>query len=338
MTPIYNKKSAVKTDWNDWRWQIKNSINDGEFIITPYTASLIDKSNKSAPLNIIFGQNKTKKVIKKCESIDPLDELKYTKTKHIIHKYKDRVLFLASSICASYCGYCTRSRLAGTPVSFDYEESFAYLRASPKIKQVVISGGDPLMLSNDNLKSLLEGLRKIKSIEVIRIATKLATTLPQRFDKELIKILTNARPVIVSVHVSHPDEITKDFKKVCKKLNKAGVMLNSQSVMIKDVNDNVKTLKNLCQKLIKNFVVPYAIYSCDKIVNGKKYRVPIKKGAELMGKLKARVSGTIVPSYFADIPYAESKVLITTHNVKKASKKFASLTDETGKNHKYINK
>jgi lysine 2,3-aminomutase len=326
---------ATIDSWNDWKWQLRNSItniddlkkimklSDKEMLavnnlkgrlplrITPYFASLIYDSNFSNPLrrNVI-------PVIEELlqhanEQSDPLHEKSFSPVKGIVHRYPDRVLFTVTQVCSSYCRYCTRSHSVGKLDKLgrqDFEKAFNYIRSHKEVRDVLISGGDPLTLSDEILDYILSNIRSIEHVEMIRIGTRVPVVLPQRITDNLINILRKYHPLFISLHFSHPLEITDECAKACIKLADGGFPLGSQTVLLKGINDNVPTMKELMHKLLKIRVRPYYLYQCDLIPGSGHFRTTVKKGLEIIKGLRGFTSGYAIPQFVIDAPGGGGKI------------------------------
>lgn len=306
-----------------WKWQLQNSITDKisleqhleltqeekdyfnsensnhiKFKITPYYLSIIKKNKvlRKTVIPQIHGLT-----INKYESTDFLKEDEYTVLPNLIHKYPDRVLFLISNQCAVNCQYCTRSRLIDKDIDINIEKSIQYIREHKEVRDIILSGGDSLLISNEKLDYILSELYKIKTVEVIRLGTKIITTNPYRIDKELVKILKKYRNKLwINIHFTHPAEITKEVKKVCLKLNNIGINLGSQTVLLKGVNSDIKTMMKLMQKLLTIKVTPRYIYHCDRTVGTEYFRTTIKESMEVMRGIQGFTSGMACPKLIID--------------------------------------
>jgi len=239
------------------------------------------------------------------EKIDPLNEDKYSPTKTIIHKYPDRALFLVTNFCSVNCRYCTRSRIFETDGSLsiskkDLDNGFQYLKEHTEIRDVIISGGDPLTMSDNNLEFILQNIRSIEHIEIIRIGTKIPVVLPQRITDNLVNMLKKYHPLYMSIHFTHPYEITSECEIACNKLANVGIPLRSQTVLLKGINDNIDIMKELMHKLLKIRVSPYYIYQCDKIIGSEHFRTTIDKGIEIIRGLRGWTSGYAIPQFIVD--------------------------------------
>jgi lysine 2,3-aminomutase len=327
--------NVTLSEWYNWKWQLQNSIksyndlnivsensllkeeidallcdNKFPFSITPYYASLINFFDRDFPLRKMVIPTIYEQKFSEDESLDPLSEEHDRPVKCIVHRYPDRVLFLATDFCSSYCRYCTRSRLVGRDdecLSNYWEEGIKYIQSNKVIRDVLISGGDPLTLNDSKLYSLLYKLRAIDHVEIIRIGTKVPIVLPQRITKNFARMFKEFHPLWMNMHFTHPYEITNDVINACTILADAGIPLGSQTVLLKGINDNEIVLKNLFLKLIKMRVRPYYLYSCDKILGSSHFRVPIKIGIDIINKLRGNITGFAVPNFVIDLPNGGGK-------------------------------
>lgn len=323
-----NFNRASFEDWNDWKWQIRNSITKTEvlnkvlgkkendtiinvpenhlpFRITPYFAYLLDTLPNDHPLYRTIIPTINELDISEDEMLDPLDEGKSSPVSNIVHRYPDRVLFLVTGFCSAYCRYCTRTHMTSTRTSIsvsskEWEEGFEYIKNNKNIRDVIVSGGDPLTLRDDQIEYILKRLREIEHVEMIRIGTKVPAVLPMRITPELMNILKKYHPLYMSIHFTHPDELTPETQKACNMLADAGIPLGSQSVLLKGVNDNVETFRTLYKGLLKVRVKPYYIYSCDKIPGSKHFQTTIDKGLEIIDGLRGHMSGYACPQFVVD--------------------------------------
>ena len=324
--------------WNDWKWQLKNRITSlaqlealmeltpqeraGIILsgtklalaITPHFFNLIDRNDPACPIRrqVIPRLEETR--ISPNEMADPCGEDGDMVAPGLVHRYPDRVLLLVTDRCASYCRYCTRSRVVSgageQELHIDFEAAFRYLEAHPEVRDVLISGGDPLLLSDAKLESILSRLRAIEHIEFIRIGSRVPVFLPQRVTPELCAMLQKYHPLWMSVHVNHPRELTVEVKAALERLANHGVPLGNQSVLLNGVNDNVETMKALVQKLLMCRVRPYYLYQLDLILGSSHLQVPVSKGIELIEALRGHTSGYAVPQYVIDAPGGGGKVPI----------------------------
>ena len=363
------RKNFPKTsvsDWNSWTWQIKNSIHTAErlkeifgesydnvisslpenhlpFRITPYFASLLSRFAPDHPLFRTMIPAKEELTIGNGEKNDPLDEANDTPVPHIVHRYPDRVLFTVTGSCAAYCRYCTRSHMVAkrnkSHVSTkSWDLAIEYIAGNEQIRDVLISGGDPLTLSDSRLEYLLSRLRAIPHVEIIRIGTKIPVVLPMRITKNLIKIIKKYHPVMMSLHFSHPDELSIETKEACNRLADGGIPLGSQCVLLKGVNDKVETFKKLNHELLKVRVRPYYIYQCDPIPGSAHFRTEVKKGIEIIKGLRGFTSGYAVPHFVIDLPGGGGKIPILPESIKSIDKEGITLINYLGKEYVYPEK
>jgi lysine 2,3-aminomutase len=328
---------ASVRDWNDWRWQNRNRIRtlqdlsrlvqlspgETEAIarhngplpvgITPYYASLLDAHDAEQPLRktVVPGMGEYTKSAG--EDDDPLGEGHHSPVPGLVHRYPDRVLFLVTGICTTYCRYCTRSRLVGASgeqaIKKSYhEKALEYIAATPRIRDVLLSGGDPLSMNDERLEFLLSRLRQIPHVKFVRIGTKVPAVLPQRITPSLLRVFKKHAPVWMSVHFTHPDEITPEVAEACGKLADAGVPLGSQTVLLKGVNDDVDTMKRLMHTLLTIRVRPYYLYQCDLISGSAHFRTSVAKGLEIIRGLRGHTTGYAVPHYVIDAPGGGGKI------------------------------
>jgi lysine 2,3-aminomutase len=349
-TPHYNihtfrqRYFPTVTDekWNDWRWQLRHRItslsqlkkmfslsphelNDSMFqdaampvAITPYYASLIAPNDPNQAIRRAMIPVSAELVASAGEAADPLGEDGHSPVKGIIHRYPDRVLFLVTDYCSSYCRYCTRSRMVGKRKRGgmkQWQQAIEYIAADSAIRDVLISGGDPLTLTDDQLDWLLSRLRRIPHVEVIRIGTKAPFVLPQRITPELVAILKKYHPLWMSIHSMHPDELTAESRQACIMLADAGIPLGSQTVLLAGINDSVETMRALMHGLMKIRVKPYYLYQCDPILGSSHFRTPVSKGLEVYQGLRGHTTGYAVPTYVIDAPGGGGKIPLLPETV-----------------------
>jgi lysine 2,3-aminomutase len=345
--PLKSFKSAGRgfwhdvseTDWNDWRWQLKHRITTVEQLqkflptltpeesagaqlanhklalgITPYFFNLIDPADENCPIRRQVVPRLEETHTAPWEMADPCGEDSHSPVPGLVHRYPDRVLFLVTDRCASYCRYCTRSRLVSNASGYDFHPEFdrqiAYIAAHPEIRDVLLSGGDPLLLNDEKLENLLSRLRAIPHVEFLRIGTRIPVFLPQRITPELCAMLKQFHPLFISVHVNHPRELTTEVRDALGRLADAGIPLGNQSVLLKHVNDDADVMKALVQKLLMCRVKPYYLYQCDLIAGSAHLRASVAKGLEIMEKLRGHTTGYAVPTYVIDAPGGGGKVPI----------------------------
>lgn len=330
---------AIISNWKDWKWQLKNSIKDiptferltgikfekkkralleqtvAKFplSITPYYLSLIDTTDyKNDPFFLQSFPSPSELIVEKYDMIDPLSEDRDSPVPGIIHRYPDRVLFHISNICSMYCRHCTRKRKVGDidsiPGKDDIAKGIEYIRNTPVVRDVLLSGGDPLMLSDNYLDWILTELQKIPHVEVIRIGTRMPVVLPYRITNELVAMLKKHHPLWINTHFNHPRAITDSSIEALRKLADAGIPLGNQTVLLAGVNDCPRIMKRLVHRLIRNRVRPYYLYQCDLSEGLSHFRTPVGKGIEIMESLIGHTSGFAVPTYVIDAPGGGGKI------------------------------
>jgi lysine 2,3-aminomutase len=298
----------------NWHNQLSNRITKTDvknlrvpFAITKYYFDVISKS-EALKKTMMPSEQECIEASEECE--DPLSEERDTKTKCIVHRYPDRVLFLATDMCAAYCRYCTRSRLieAESFSKNDWDKGLDYIREHKEIRDVIISGGDPFTMCDSKIEYLLSNLRAIDGIEIIRMGTKVPVVMPDRITQELVDMLKKYHPLYLSLHFTHPDELTEEVKKACNMLADGGIPLGSQTVLLKDVNDNAEVMKKLMQGLLKIRVKPYYIYFADLVSGTSHFRTSIKTGLDIIQKLRGWTSGYAIPQLIIDLPRGGGKI------------------------------
>lgn len=326
-----------EADWNDWRWQLKHRITRLEQLhrlmptltpeeyagaqfansklalaITPYFFNLIDPADEHCPIRRQVIPRIEETWTAPWEMSDPCGEDSHSPVPGLVHRYPDRVLFLVTDRCASYCRYCTRSRLVSNATGYDFHPEFDrqidYIRRNPAIRDVLLSGGDPLLLSDEKLEFLLRELRAIPHLEFLRIGSRIPIFLPQRITPELCAMLRKYHPLFLSIHSNHPRELTTEVREALGRLADAGVPLGNQSVLLREVNDDVTVMRALTQKLLMCRVKPYYIYQCDLISGSAHLRASVRKGLEVMEGLRGHTTGYAVPQYVIDAPGGGGKV------------------------------
>jgi lysine 2,3-aminomutase len=333
---------ATLAKWRDWRWQLKHAIRDIATVetllgfrfdqqersqleltlkrfplsITPYYLSLIDAGDiHNDPVFLQAFPSPREIEIERHDMSDPLAEDKDSPVPGITHRYPDRVLLQVSNVCSMYCRHCTRKRKVGDtdaiPGKADLLRGFDYIRNNPVVRDVLLSGGDPLMLSDDYLDWILTELRKIPHVQVVRIGTRMPVVLPYRITPELVAMLRKHHPVWVNTHFNHPREITASSKEALRLLADGGIPLGNQSVLLAGVNDCPRIMKSLVHKLVDNRVRPYYLYQCDLSEGLSHFRTPVGKGIEIMESLIGHTSGFAVPTYVIDAPGGGGKIPLT---------------------------
>jgi lysine 2,3-aminomutase len=339
---IINKispKDLVLNKWKDYRWQLKHSVKTIESFqkltgiqfdkeqkkqiektlakfplsITPYYVSLIDrKGYKNDPIFKQAFPIPSELVINKCDMKDPLSEEKDSPVPGITHRYPDRVLFEISNTCSMYCRHCTRKRKVGEvdsiPSKKELLKGIKYIKDTPKVRDVLLSGGDPFMLSDDYLDWILTEIQKIPHVEIIRIGTRTPVVLPYRITDSLVEVLKKHHPLWVNTHFNHPREMTASAQRALAKLADAGIPLGNQSVLLAGVNDCPRIMKSLIHKLVQNRVRPYYMYQCDLSEGLSHFRTPVGKGIEIIENLIGHTTGFAVPTYIVDAPGGGGKI------------------------------
>ena len=339
-TPFLSKRAPFYADvpddkWNNWRWQLSNRINTPEEFekiiplseserkalsaahlfrvdITPYFISLIDPEDPDDPIRKQVVPTASEMVPFTAMMEDSLSEDRHSPVPGLVHRYPDRVLMLVTTQCASYCRYCTRSRIVGDPSATfsrsEFEMQIEYLKHTPQVRDVLLSGGDPLVLAPKILEEIISRLREIAHIEIIRIGSRVPVFLPMRITDELTDMLQKYHPLWLNIHVNHSNEITAELAEACDKLTRAGIPLGNQSVLLAGVNDNVHVQRQLVQDLVRIRVRPYYLYQCDLVAGAGHFRTPVAKGIEIMEGLRGHTSGYAVPTYCIDAPGGGGKI------------------------------
>jgi lysine 2,3-aminomutase len=301
--------------------------------------SLLDREDADQPLRRTVIPSVGEFVRTEGEADDPLGEDGHSPVPGLVHRYPDRVLLLALDFCSTYCRYCTRSRVVGhgeiTPNEARLEAAFDYLRRTPSVRDVLISGGDPLALSEDRLEWILTRLRQIPHIEFIRIGTKMPAVLPQRITPQLCRMLRRFHPLWMSVHFLHPDECTPEAAKACGRLADSGIPLGSQTVLLKGVNDEVEIMQRLVHKLLLMRVRPYYLYQCDPISGSSHFRTSVAKGLEIVQGLRGFTTGYAVPTYVIDAPGGGGKIPLQPETVIGRDGDYLLLRNFEGKTFRY---
>ncbi|MBI3849520.1 MAG: KamA family radical SAM protein [Verrucomicrobia bacterium] len=351
--------------WNDWRWQLRNRITTIEQLerlmptltpeeragavlsstklamaITPYFFNLIDLADENCPIRRQVIPRIEETSTAPWEMADPCGEDSHSPVPGLVHRYPDRVLFLVTDRCAAYCRYCTRSRLVSNAAGYDFHPEFdrqiQYIREHPEVRDVLLSGGDPLLFSDEKLEHLLSQLRAIPHVEFLRIGTRIPIFLPQRITPELCAMLKKLHPLFISIHTNHPRELTTEVRDALGRLADAGIPLGNQSVLLRHVNDNVTVMKALVQKLLMCRVKPYYIYQCDPISGSAHLRASIRKGLEIMDGLRGHTTGYAVPQYVIDAPGGGGKVPINPEYILSHNADRVVLRNYEGKVFEYV--
>lgn len=329
------------SDWNDWRWQIRNSVTSLEGLsrfldlskdefealyskngnlplrITPYYLSLLDRSDSAQALRKSVVPVCAEYLQSKGEAADPLGEDADSPVEGLVHRYPDRVLFLTTGFCSTYCRYCTRSRMVGDhgnarahSTMEQWDNAIRYIEEHTEIRDVLLSGGDPLTLADETLEYLLSRITSIPHVEMVRLGTKVPVVLPQRITAGLTRMLSRYQPLWMNIHFTHPDELTPETREACSRLADAGIPLGSQTVLLKGINDSGDTLKDLYHGLLRVRVRPYYLYQCDPILGSSHFRTPVETGLSMIQALRGHTTGLAVPQYVIDAPGGGGKIPI----------------------------
>jgi lysine 2,3-aminomutase len=329
-------------DWLDWRWQMSHRLNTLEELskvinltesekkaldkkglfrvdITPYFASLIDPDDPHCPIRKQVIPTSQEVVPFRSMMEDSLAEDKHSPVPGLVHRYPDRVLMLVTTQCASYCRYCTRSRIVGDPTQTfsrkEFDAQIEYIENTPQIRDVLLSGGDPMVLAPKLVDMILARLRAIPHVEIIRIGSRVPVFLPMRVNDEFCQMVSKYHPFWLNIHVNHPKEITPELAEACDRLLKAGIPLGNQSVLLAGVNDSVHIQRKLVQELVKIRVRPYYLYQCDLVAGSGHFRTTISKGIEIMEGLRGHTSGYSIPAYVVDAPGGGGKIPVMPNYV-----------------------
>ncbi|MFH1368948.1 MAG: KamA family radical SAM protein [Elusimicrobiota bacterium] len=353
-----NKRFGIENR-SDWKWQLKHRITTLQELekwlnlsveekraiqysagrlkmaITPHFVSLMDKNDPECPIRrqAVPALDEFKTSIN--ELADPCGEERDTVAPGLVHRYPDRVLLLVTDACAMYCRHCTRRRIVGTSEdtlsNTHLEQALSYIRQNKKIRDVLISGGDPLLLSDTKLEQLLFKLRSIEHIEIIRIGTRVPVTLPQRINLELLGVLRKYQPLYLSVHFNHPKEISEETKKACLMLADAGIPMGSQTVLLKGINDKPAVIMKLMHELLMIRVRPYYLYQCDLAHGTEHFRTSISAGIRIMEALQGHTTGYAVPTFVIDAPGGGGKVPINPDHIISRNRKGIIIKNYEGK-------
>jgi len=335
-------KDVPDEQWNDWRWQLShrlNALEDFEPVleltpserralssghlfrveITPYFASLIDSNDPNDPVRRQVIPTDLEMVQFTGMMEDSLSEDAHSPVPGLVHRYPDRVLMLLTTQCASYCRYCTRGRIVGDPSATftraELDAQIGYIEKTPQVRDVLLSGGDPLVLAPKLLEDILSRLRAIPHVEIIRIGSRVPVFMPMRVTDELCEMLQRFHPLWLNIHVNHPNEITKELAQACDRLTRAGIPLGNQSVLLAGVNDCAHIQRKLVQDLLRIRVRPYYLYICDLVEGGGHFRTPVAKGIEIIEGLRGHTSGFAVPTFCVDAPAGGGKVPVMPNYV-----------------------
>ena len=322
--------NVTDEQWNDWKWQVKNSIEPLEDLkkyvsltpeeeegvkktlqtlrmaITPYYVSLIDPNNPDCPVRKQAVPTGKETYQSPADLLDPLHEDEDSPVPGLTHRYPDRVLLLITDMCSMYCRHCTRRRFAGQKDGESaierIDRAIEYIAKTPQVRDVLLSGGDALMVSDERLEYIISRLRQIPHVEIVRIGSRTPVVCPQRITDDLVNMLKKYHPIWLNTHFNHPQEVTKEAAEACAKLANAGIPLGNQTVLLRGVNDCVNTMKKLMHELVKMRVRPYYIYQCDLSMGIEHFRTPVSKGIEIIEGLRGHTSGYAVPTFVVDAP------------------------------------
>jgi lysine 2,3-aminomutase len=320
------------SEWTDWTWQMRHRIRDAEalsrwiqptqderraiealsdrfhFVITPYYAALMDSADPACPIR----RQVVPRLAELADPIglaDPLDEVAHSPVKNVIRVYPDRIAFCVNNECALYCRFCLRKRMVGEPEwamkQRELKQGLEWIRNNPEIRDVLLTGGDPLVYSDERLAWLLSELRAIPHVEIVRIGTRLPVTLPFRVTDSLCRVLERHHPIWLNTHFNHPRELTPEAAQACDRLTRAGIPVGNQSVLLRGINDDPATMKALCEGLVRMRVRPYYCYQAQRLEGTAEFRVPIERGIEIFEALRGRTSGFAIPLYVLDTPHGK---------------------------------
>ena len=328
--------NVTDAEWNDWRWQVRNRVETLEELkkyieltpeeeegvkkslatlrmaITPYYLSLIDPNNPSCPIRRQAIPTAAEVHQSPADLLDPLHEDEDSPVPGLTHRYPDRVLFLITDMCSMYCRHCTRRRFAGQndceSTQDRIQAAIDYIARTPQVRDVLLSGGDALMVGDKMLESIIQRLRAIPHVEIIRLGTRTPVVCPQRITDDLVNMLKKYHPIWLNTHFNHPNEVTEESMAACAKLADAGVPLGNQTVLLRGVNDDTEIMKQLVHDLVRMRVRPYYIYQCDLSMGLEHFRTPVSKGIEIIENLRGHTSGYCVPTFVVDAPGGGGKI------------------------------
>ena len=332
--PLYQNISDL--EWNDWKWQLRNTVKDVATLekiidlsdlekehlnncldkfrmaITPYYAALMDKENRDCPVRKLAVPVLDELYDDPSDLDDPLHEDSDSPVPGLTHRYPDRALLLVTHECSMYCRHCTRRRVVGDHDNLMpdeiLEQAFEYIENTPEIRDVLISGGDPLVLSDQRLERILKRLSSIEHVEIVRIGSRMPVVLPMRITEDFVNMVKKYHPVYLNTHYNHPKEITAEAKEACAKLANNGVNIGNQSVLLREINDCSNVMLHLVQKLLTIRVKPYYIYQCDLSRGISHFRTPVSKGIEIIENLRGHTTGMAVPTFVVDAPGGGGKI------------------------------
>ncbi len=343
--------------WNDWRWQMRNRIRSYEQLvrvfpalkkrkelqgvmdkypmaITPYYASKIQETNYSDPIFALSVPHIQELSDSACLSDDPLEEHCDMPVPGLVHRYRDRALVIATTMCSMYCRHCTRKRITGMRENSistrRMKQIVEYLRLHPEITDVIVSGGDPLTMPDSVIDMVLSSLRSVSSVEVIRIGTRVPVVLPMRITEDLVNIIRKYHPVWINTHFNHSAELTPEARAACARLADAGIPLGNQTVLLKGINDSPQIIEKLCRTLVKNRVRPYYLYQCDLVRGVEHLRTSVRKGIEIMEYMRGRVGGIAIPTFVVDVPHGGGKIPVLPNYIISMSESYTVFRNYEG--------
>ncbi len=349
--------------WNDWKWQFRHRITTTDQLksilpltqqeqteintclgafrmaITPYYASLINPGDPNDPIRMQAVPSILETHVDENDLSDPLGEMSDSPVPHVVHRYPDRVLLLVTLQCAMYCRHCTRRRAVGEedkPITeAQLQKAIAYIRAHKEIRDVLISGGDPLTMSTEKLEHIISSLRAIDHVEIIRIGTRVPVVLPMRITQELTDMLRNYHPIWINTHFNHPNELTAESARACANIVDAGIPLGNQTVLLRGVNDDANTMKRLLLGLVKMRVRPYYLYQCDLSCGIGHFRTRVEVGIDIMHQLTGNISGYALPKYVIDAPGGGGKIPVAYDYVLNKDDREVVLENYRGQRYRY---
>ena len=349
--------------WQDWRWQLRNRLttledlekrmeltpeeregcllarNKLSLAITPYFFNLVDRDDPDCPIRRQVIPREEELITSPEELLDPVGEEGSMGVDGLVHRYPDRCLFLVTNVCAAYCRYCTRSRLVSNAQGYDfhpnYENALQYIADHSEIRDVLLSGGDPLLMSDKKLDYLLGRLREIPHVEFIRIGSRIPVFLPQRVTPELGEVFRRHGPIWMSIHVNHPKECTEELYGATERLTMAGVPLGNQSVLLRGINDDTEVMTSLMHRLLMMRVRPYYLYQCDLITGSRHLRADVRKGIEIIEALRGHSTGYAVPQFVVDAPGGGGKIPVNPEYVKEITETEIVMRNYEGKEYRY---
>lgn len=332
--------------WNDWRWQMRSRVRTMKELqarfpalplsqgmasaaekfplaITPYYASLIRTLDTSDPIFQMAVPQRQELYDPSFLKDDPLEEDEDMPVPGLVHRYPDRALLISTTTCSTYCRHCTRKRVAGHRESsisdIRLSQVVDYLSVHPEIKDVIVSGGDPLTMATQSIEKVLAAVRSVPSVDIVRLGTRTPVVLPMRITAELVKMLRKFHPLYINTHFNHPSEVTPEAAEACGRLADAGIPVGNQTVLLRGINDDPRLMESLMRKLLKMRVKPYYIFQCDLVRGVEHFRTPLSRGVEIMEYLRGRMSGLGIPSFVVDAPHGGGKIPILPNYIVSSS-------------------